>query len=114
MTKKRVVRFPIIPCLFLAVLVLTILCTARAQNDYPPAQGGPDAWETGHGRLELPAPAKPSGPPDIFTEPRPQGNADLNEPNVPAGEAEEKYTGPAEFGGIAGTGITPSGPEDKH
>jgi hypothetical protein len=38
-----------------------------------------------------------------------QGNEASNRPNVPAGEAFERYTGTRQFGGIAGTGITDYG-----
>lgn len=113
MKKERAADFTI-PCLFLCVLILSFLCTALAQNDYPPVQGKPDAREMGQGRLAVPAEqAGPQGTADIFTAPQPPGNEGLNRPDVPAGDAEEKYTGTEPFSGIAGTGITETGPEDS-
>jgi len=99
-------------CLFLCVLMLSLLHTAEAQrNDYPPVQGNGEASATGERRLSVPGQAEAPGPADILTAPRPSGNERLSQPGVPSGDAEEKYTGTKPFGGIGGTGITPTGPE---
>jgi hypothetical protein len=104
----------ILPCLFLCGLILSLFCAAGAQNDdYPPVKGNPDAWATGQGRLVVPEQGAPPGPADNFSAPEPRGNEGLNQPNVPAGDAEEKYTGTKPFGGIGGTGITETGPEEN-
>ncbi|OPY69761.1 MAG: hypothetical protein A4E57_01011 [Syntrophorhabdaceae bacterium PtaU1.Bin034] len=95
------------------LLLLFILLSANgavAQEDYPVPRGNPDNWRI-PGRSEaLPAPqSEPSPPGDIFTAPTAPGNEAQNPPGRPAGEAQEKFTGTRQFGGIAGTGITEFG-----
>ncbi len=96
----------VIPLLFLLGAV------AGAQSDYPVPSGDPATWGI-PGRTEELPPEQQTPPSNMFSAPQPPGNEALSQPSVPAGVAEEKYTGTREFGGMAGTGIDQYGPQQN-
>ncbi len=113
---KAALRSGILPFLLVVMVVILAPAPAAAQNDYPLPPGNPDKWGI-PGKPDTFAPkARQTSAPDQFSAPAPPGNEELNEPSVPAGEAEEKYTGTGDrgFGGIAGTGIDQPGVEETH
>jgi hypothetical protein len=93
----------------LAALVVTPFLYCQSPDNYPLPPGPSEDWRI-PGRPEplIPSPAPPPGPETMANAPG-QGNEASNRPNVPAGEAFERYTGTRQFGGIAGTGITDYG-----
>jgi hypothetical protein len=99
--------------LFLLFVMVTIFAPtpAEAQNDYPLPQGNPSDWNIPGTPDKLVPEKRQTSTPDMFSAPAPRGNEALNQPSVPAGEAQEKYTGTRDrgFGGVAGTGIDQPG-----
>jgi hypothetical protein len=91
-------------------LLFASVCPARAQSDYPLPAGNPDTWTTGRPERVFPENGQTPAQASPLSAPTPRGNEAQERPGAPAGEAEEVYTGKAQFGGIAGTGITQSGP----
>ncbi len=77
-------------CVLAAACIACLGWPARAQNDYPLPAGPPDTWD--RGRTERLTTEK--GPPisPLQTLP-PRGNLAQEQPQAPAGEAEEVYTG---------------------
>ena len=93
--------------------ILYIAGVSKAQENYPVPGGDPAAWGIPGHEERLPEEAQTS-PSSIFSAPQSWGNEGLNSPSVPAGEADEKYTGTWVFNGTAGTGIDRYGiPESR-
>ncbi len=93
----------------LAALVPASFLYCQSPDNYPLPPGPPEHWRVpGAPEPLVPAPAPPN---DLETRANApgEGNRGSNRPNVPAGEAYDRYTGTREFGGIAGTGITDFG-----
>jgi hypothetical protein len=100
-------------CLVLATALFLLGQPAKAQEDYPVPPGNPESWSV-PGQSETLLPGRPSPlPSDPFTALRRPGNENQNLPNTPSGEAQEEYMGTGQFGGIAGTGITPFGTTNR-
>jgi len=93
--------------------ILYVVGVATAQEDYPVPQGSPATWGIPGHTERLPQEAQTS-PLSVFSSPESRGNEGLNSLSVPAGEANEKYTGTWPFFGVAGTGIDRYGiPESR-
>ncbi len=106
MTKVPIFIFAIIA---VSALVLPPFLCCQSPDNYPLPPGPPEDWRI-PGRPEplVPTPPPPDDLETLANAPG-QGNKASNRPNMPAGEAYERYTGTRQFGGIAGTGITDSG-----
>ncbi len=106
MAKVSIITFSVA---VLSALLLAPFLYCQSTDNYPLPPGLPEDWRI-PGR---PEPLVPSPPPPDDLETRAnapgQGNQASNRPNMPAGDAFERYTGTRQFGGIAGTGITEYG-----
>ncbi len=108
---KGALRLGILPFLFFVASIVIVAAPVEAQDNYPIPPGNPSDWGIPGTPEKLVPEEQKTSAPDAFSAPRPRGNEELNEPLVPAGEAQEEYTGTRDrgFGGIAGTGIDQSG-----
>ncbi len=108
---KAALRSGILPFLLFVMVIIFAPALAEAQNDYPLPQGNPSDWGIPGKPDKLVPEKRQTSAPDTFSAPAPRGNEALKQPSVPAGEAQEKYTGTRDrgFGGIAGTGIDQPG-----
>ncbi len=114
-TRGVMTGFALLFLLFVALIIFGP-ALAEAQNDYPLPSGNPRDWGVpGKPEKLVPEEQQQTSAPDAFSAPSLPGNEELNQPSVPAGEAQEKYIGTRGrgFGGIAGTGIDQSGVEQN-
>ncbi len=110
---RKEMKLTIALCCLLAIACILLAANmARAEEDYPLPPGNPDTWKI-PGQTDTFAPPEPPMPSNTFSAPPPPGNVGLEQPSVPAGQAEEKYTGTRDFGPIGGTGIGQFGPDEN-
>jgi hypothetical protein len=112
---KAALRLGILPFLLFVMVIMCAPDEAEAQNDYPVPPGNPSTWGIpGKPDTFVPKERQTSAPDEVLAPSQP-GNEQLDEPSVPAGDAQEKYTGTRDrgFDGVAGTGIDQSGVEQK-
>ena len=101
----------ILPFLLFVMVIIFAPALVEAQNDYPLPPGNPRDWEIPGKPDKFVPEERQTSAPDALSAPSPRENEKLSQPSVPAGEAQEEYTGTRDrgFGGIAGTGIDQSG-----
>jgi hypothetical protein len=88
--KKMVSKRVFLICILYAVYISCLAWPAQAQNDYPLPAGPPDTWD--RGRTErLTTEKGPATSP--FSAPPLRGNLAQEQPQAPAGDAEEFFTG---------------------
>ena len=110
---KAALRLGILPFLLFVMVIMCAPGEAEAQSEPGPARKPEYLGHSGQARHFVPK-ERPTPAPDELVAPLPPGNEELNQPSVPAGEAQEiyRYQGPG-FRGVAGTGIDQSGVEQK-